>query len=101
MKSTEKTGTNALIFIGSGILLLSSVALAYILSVHSKLRRASEPGRVVSATVTSSDRPLTTFTHSGQHGDPINIQFVGTNGQVGAAFAAAGWYRADEISFIT
>jgi hypothetical protein len=45
--------------------------------------------------------PLTTVTRAGSPGDPINIQFVGTDGQIGAAFAAAGWYRADEIDLVT
>jgi hypothetical protein len=44
---------------------------------------------------------LTTFNHSGNPGDPTNIQICGTDGQIGAAFASAGWYRADEIDFIT
>lgn len=105
MKSTEKTdtktGVNALIFVGSGLLALFAVALAYLLSVHEKLRRASKPGREVSATVSPSDKPLTTFNRAGKPGDPINIEFVGTDGQVGATFLSAGWYRADEIRLIT
>ena len=45
--------------------------------------------------------PLTTFNRYGDPGDPINMQIRGTDGQIGAAFASAGWYRADEIDFIT
>ena len=104
MKIREKTGSQpgvyALLVVG-GITVLSLPALAYILSVRSKLRRASQPGRAVSASISSTDKPLTTVTRSGTPGDPINIQFVGTDGQIGAAFAAAGWYRADEIDFVT
>ena len=29
------------------------------------------------------------------------MQVVGSNGQLGASFAAAGWYRADEIDLVT
>ncbi len=105
MKSTEKTdrqtGAGTLIFVGSGLLVLSSMALAYLLSVHSKLRRASKPGRVASAMVSPTDRPLTSFSRSGKPGDPLNFEFVGTDGQIGATFAAAGWYRADEIHLVT
>lgn len=105
MKSMEKTdtqtGVNALIFVGSGLLALFAVALTYLLSVHEKLRRASKPGRVVSAAVSPSDKPLTTFTRAGTTGDPINMEFVGSDGQIGAAFVSAGWYRADEIRLVT
>jgi hypothetical protein len=96
----RRTGTTSLLLAGPivGILL---VALAYILSVRHKLRRASRPGREVSASISPSEMPLTTVTRGGRPGDPINIQFVGTDGQIGAAFAAAGWYRADEIDLVT
>lgn len=99
-KTVHKPGASTLLVVGS-ISVLSSAALVYILSVRSKLRRASRPGRTVSASISPSDKPLTTVTRSGTSGDPINIQIVGTSGQIGAAFAAAGWYRADEIDFIT
>ena len=103
MNSTEKrqTGARIGILVVSSFLLLSSAALAYLLSVHAKLRRASIPGRVASAVVSPSDRPLTSFTHSGKPGDPINCECTATDGQIGAAFVAAGWYRADEIRLIT
>ncbi len=97
-KANRRVGT--LLFLGIVGLLLAA-ALAYILSIWSRLRHASKPGRAASATVSSTDNPLTTFNYSGKPGDPINIQFVGTNGQIGTTFAAAGWYRADEIRFIT
>lgn len=87
MKSMAKTetqpGAGVLLVIGSGVLALTAAALAYLLSVHSKLRHASKPGRAVSATVTPSDNPLTTFNREGKSGDPINLQFVGTMGKLG------------------
>jgi hypothetical protein len=79
----------------------SLTALGAIFAMQARLRRASKPGRVVSSQVSPNDNPVTTFTRAGNPGDPINIQFLGTNGQLGAAFAAAGWYRADEIDFVT
>jgi LssY C-terminus len=83
------------------VVLLVLVALLRVLSVLRTLRRESRAGRVASAAVSSSDTPLTTFNRAGKPGDPINMQIIGTGGQVGAAFAAAGWYRADEIDFVT
>jgi len=91
----------SLVLAGITIILIPLVALPYIFSVMHKLRRKSQPGREASASVSSTDTPLTTFNHHGQPGDPINIQILGTDGQIGAAFASAGWYRADEIDFIT
>jgi len=44
---------------------------------------------------------LTTFNRAGQPGDPINMQIIGSDGQLGASFVAAGWYRADEIDLVT
>jgi len=104
MKITEKAKRHrsamTLPFFGI-VVLLFSAALAHMLSMWFKLRHASKPGRLVSATVSSTDNPLTTFNRSGHPGDPINIEFLGTDGQIGTAFAAAGWYRADEIRFVT
>lgn len=99
-KTSKQTGVIFLLFVGS-ILLLSLATLTYILSVRAKLRRTARPGRAVSASIPSTDMPLTTFTRAGGQGDPINIQFLSTDGQLGTAFAAAGWYRADEIDFVT
>lgn len=102
MKTASKqVSTISLIFAGITVILIPLVALPYIFSVMHKLRHRSKPGREVSASVSSTDMPLTTFNHHGQPGDPINIQFLGTDGQIGAAFASAGWYRADEIDFVT
>lgn len=104
MENIDKTGrqTKFLFLPGVGVCgLLSLAALTYVLSIQAKLRRASQSGRMISGTVSPTEVPVTTFTHSGQQGDPINIQFLGTAGQIGAAFATAGWYRADEIDLVT
>jgi len=53
------------------------------------------------ASASANARPLTTFNREGHVGDPLNMQVVGSNGQLGASFAAAGWYRADEIDLVT
>ena len=83
------------------VVLLALAMLVRVLLVQRKLHRESRAGRAVSAAVASGLTPLTTFNRAGKPGDPINMQITGTNGQIGAAFAAAGWYRADEIDFIT
>jgi hypothetical protein len=44
---------------------------------------------------------LTSVNRHGLAGDPINFECIGTDGQVGATFAAAGWYRADETTLVT
>jgi len=54
----------------------------------------------VSASVAGTD-PLTNFTRDGVPSDPLNIRVVGSAGQLAAAFAWAGWYRADEIDLVT
>jgi LssY C-terminus len=101
-KAGRRTGASYLPFLGIIIVItFSLLALAHILSTRRKLRHASHAGRAISAKVSSTGLPLTTFNHSGNPGDPINMQICGTNGQIGAAFATAGWYRADEIDFIT
>ncbi len=106
MRSTKLTNQQAStpLFLGIGIgivLLLLVVLVAYLLSVRAKLRRMSQQGRTVSAGISPDGTPLTTIRHDGRAGDPINIQIQGTSGQIGASFAAAAWYRADEIDFIT
>jgi hypothetical protein len=83
------------------IALLPLRLLIYVLKMKRHLRRVSQPGRDASAQVSSTDTPLTTFLRTGRHGDPINIQFLATAGQLAAAFVAAGWYRADEIDLVT
>jgi hypothetical protein len=98
----RRTGASYLTLFGIIIvLILPLLALAHILSSRRKLRRESQPGRAASASVSSTGTPLTTFNRYGKPGDPINMQIHGVAGQIGAAFATAGWYRADEIDFIT
>ena len=102
-KTTDRrAATRYLPFLGAFIvIILSLLALARILVIRRKLHHASHRGRAVSASLSSVGMPLTTFNHYGDPGDPINMQICGTDGQIGAAFASAGWYRADEIDFIT
>lgn len=83
------------------LVVLAALALGRILIVRRQLRRASRRGREISAQLPASDTPLTTFNREGRPGDPINMQIVATSGQLGASFAAAGWYRADEIDLVT
>lgn len=98
-----QSSTVSLIMIGIFVVvvLLVLAMLAHVLLIQRRLRHESAPGRAASAAISSSDKPLTTFNRAGKAGDPINMQITGTNGQIGAAFAAAGWYRADEIDFVT
>jgi hypothetical protein len=98
----RKSGSVSFILIGIiVVILLSLVALVYFLLVNHKLRRESQQGRDESAKVSPDDMPLTTFNRYGGPGDPINIEIISTDRQIGAAFASAGWYRADEIDFVT
>jgi hypothetical protein len=98
----RKPGSVSFILIGIiVVILLPLVALVYVLSIHRKLWHASKQGRDVSARVSPDDMPLTTFNRYGNPGDPINMEIIGIDGQIGAAFASAGWYRADEIRFVT
>jgi hypothetical protein len=92
--------TRTLYVVGGGVTLAALMA-GHILNERRRLRRASHPGRAVSASVSTSGPMLTTFNRAGQPGDPINMQVVGSDGQLGASFAAAGWYRADEIDLVT
>ena len=65
------------------------------------LHQSSTRGRETSAGLPVTDLPVTSVNRYGQPGDPINVECIGTDGQIGAAFAAAGWYRADEIDLLT
>ena len=98
----RRTVTSYLPFLGIiAVSIFSLLALAHILSTKRRLHHASHAGRTASANVSSAGNPLTTFNHDGNQGDPINMQICATDGQIGAGFASAGWYRADEIDFIT
>src|SRR5260370_1967937 len=65
-----------------------------------EFRAAGSAGRRVSAEKSGS-HPLTSFTRNGVAGDPLNVRIIATESQLTTAFAAAGWYRADEIDFVT
>ena len=102
IKSGGRPITSSLPFLGIiGVIIFSILALAHILYTRRKLRNASIAGRSISAEVSSAGLPFTTFTRDGEPGDPINMEICATGGQIGAAFASAGWYRADELDFIT
>ncbi len=100
IKSNSRTGTRTFPFLGI-IIFFSLLALIRILLIRRKMHHASRPGRAISSEVSSTGMPLTSFNRYGDPADPVNIQICGTDGQIGAAFASAGWYRADEIDFIT
>ena len=101
MEVKKRTVASSLPFWGIIVTIFSLLALAHILSTKRRLRHASSAGRAISAKVSSVGMPLTTFNRYGNPGDPINMEICATDGQIGAAFASAGWYRADEIDFIT
>jgi hypothetical protein len=64
------------------------------------LRTAGRAGKLVSRK-SQEALPITCFRRDGVPGDPLNVRIVANEAQLGAAFASAGWYRADEITFIT
>ncbi len=97
----RRAGNLLLLLLGIFVFPFSVAMLTRLLRVLYRLRKVTQPGRDVSAKISSSDTPLTTVNHAGKAGDPINIQIVGTDGQVGAAFTTAAWYRADEIDLVT
>lgn len=65
-----------------------------------RLRVTSRLGRRASAAATEVI-PSTNFARDGKPSDPLNVRVIGTADQLSAAFVTAGWYRADEITFIT
>ncbi|MGH2487362.1 MAG: LssY C-terminal domain-containing protein [Ktedonobacterales bacterium] len=92
------------ILIAAGILLVAVLLLlAFLVKVLLNVRlvrRAGAEGRRVSAEQ-SGTHPLTNFSRSGLSSDPLNVRLICSAGQLATAFAAAGWYRADEIDFVT
>jgi len=82
------------------ILTLLVLFVIRIIRVGRRLRSVSREGRRISA-ADQDPLPLTSFRRNGVPGDPLNVRLVASEAQLGAAFANAGWYRADEISFIT
>jgi hypothetical protein len=85
-----------------GVILLVLLLLFTIRVVRTlvRMRRESARGRYVSA-IETGPNPLTNFSRNGTPSDPLNLRVIATGPQLAAAFAAAGWYRADEIALIT
>src|SRR5689334_4545723 len=90
-------GTPEPVLIAIGVV----VAVVLLIRIWSRLHRAARQGRLKSSEVDPTKLPLTDFMREGHPGDPINLVVIGTDSQMGAAFASAGWYRADEINLIT
>src|SRR5262245_59976258 len=86
--------------VGAGLLLAAGGTPALLL-VRTSLRRAGYLGRQASKTAPQVGVPLTSFTRHGRPGDPLSVRLVATADQIGAAFVEAGWYRADELDFVT
>lgn len=82
------------------LLLLLVAGLVRVILGARAIHQASAKGRRISAEQ-SGTHPLTNFTRDGDPSDPLNVKVHSTAGQLATAFLAAGWYRADEIDFIT
>lgn len=94
------TGEQALV-IAALILVVALLSLLLIVaSVSLRLWWTSRPGRRASISPREVIPP-TNFARDGQPSDPLNVRVVGTADQLSAAFVTAGWYRADELRFIT
>ncbi len=82
------------------VLIVLLIFVIRVLRTLVRLIRASERGRRVSAAETGPN-PLTNFNRNGVPSDPLNLRVTASGPQLATAFAAAGWYRADEIALIT
>ena len=82
------------------IITLLLVVIARAIRVGRHIRTASRAGKKASREAQEA-LPLTCLRRDGVPGDPLNVRIVANEAQLGAAFASAGWYRADEITFIT
>lgn len=89
--------------VAAGVLvaLFALIVVVRVVRAYRRLRRADEPGRAASKLIPDFELPLTTMNRKGLEGDPVNFEIVATEAQLAAAFAAAGWYRADEIDLVT
>ncbi len=85
------------------LLLLFLTGLFRVIHTMRQVRELSKEGRRASAAAAEQhgSNPVTSFNREGAASDPINVKITATAGQLAAAFAAAGWYRADEIDFVT
>jgi hypothetical protein len=90
----------------AGIVVLAVVLLVLIVFTvrvaieARRIRWAAAEGRRISA-AESGAHPVTNYNRNGIPSDPLNVKIIGTGAQMATAFAAAGWYRADEVYFIT
>lgn len=82
------------------VVILALLAVVQVLRSYGLLRSGTRAGRRVSAEETGPN-PAYDFDRQGKPGDPMNVKVIGTRGQLAAAFAAGGWYRADELTLIT
>ncbi|HEU5442117.1 MAG TPA: LssY C-terminal domain-containing protein, partial [Ktedonobacterales bacterium] len=82
------------------LIILLLLFIARVLGTLIRLLESSRPGKRISAE-RSGPHPLTNFSRNGVPSDPLNVKIIATPGQLATAFAAAGWYRADEIALIT
>ena len=74
---------------------MAAVAITYAVAAYLVLPRIV----LVSLKILQHKRvPRYTITGDGLPGDPINVVLIGTRRQLDAAFAAAGWTKADPLS---
>lgn len=85
------------------ILLVLLVGLLRVIGTMRRLHELTKQGRRASLVEAAQhgSNPVTSFNREGAASDPINVKITASTGQLAAAFSAAGWYRADEIDFIT
>lgn len=92
------------LLIGAAVALVVLVLLlaftVWVIRGALRIHKSSERGRLISAEQSGS-HPLTNFNRDGVPSDPLNVKIIGTAAQLGTAFIAAGWYRADEIDLVT
>jgi hypothetical protein len=79
------------------------LGLGLVIRTMRRVYELTRQGRQASAAAAEQQgsNPITSFNRDGAASDPINVKIVATNGQLAAAFGAGGWYRADEIDFVT
>ena len=92
--------TQALILLALVVALALLALLLLLLAGAWRLRWASRAGRRASVAA-AEVIPPTNFARDGKPSDPLNVRAIGTADQLSAAFVAAGWYRADEITLVT
>lgn len=93
-------GEQALVIAALALIVALLSLLIIVGSVSARLWWASRAGRRASVSP-AEVIPPTNFTRDGSPSDPLNVRVIGTADQLSAAFVSAGWYRADELSFIT